>query len=466
MPWWANATIYEVYVRSFADSDGDGIGDIPGIIGRLDYLAWLGVDAIWLTPIMPSPGNDHGYDVTDYLDVDPLLGTLADVDQLVDEARNRQIRVLMDLVPNHTSREHAWFKDPATKHRYYVWTEEPNNWVGTFQIPSWTFDPGEQQFYLHSYLPEQPDLNWWDDGVRAEFDDILRFWFDRGIAGFRIDACYIIVKDRLLRDNPPVGPQDHPWDRNRGQRPLWSAHQPEVHDILRRWRSIASCYEPERLLLGATWVPEVDDLAKYFGAHDELQLPQYFQLLFSPFEARDLQQRVEQWLTALPPREVPVWAASSHDHSRFPSRWCDGDQHLVRTALTMMLTLPGACILYQGDEIGMQDTILPFDLLSEPKALSREPYRTPMPWVGATDGGFTAGHPWLPLGDVDDCNVAAQLEDSASILHHTRALIAQKKTLDGQYELESVSETEWSYRRGGQLIRLDFSTGRPAGSPR
>jgi alpha-glucosidase len=249
--WWRNAVIYEIYVRSFADANGDGVGDLPGVVGHLDYLSWLGVDAIWLTPIMSSPGADHGYDVYDYCDVDPLLGTLSDVDRLVREADRRGIKVLLDLVPNHTSDQHPWFRDPVLRERYYVWSDQPNNWVGTFQQLMWTRDAASGRYYLHSYLPEQPDLNWWDDGVRAEFDRILRFWFDRGIAGFRIDACYIIVKDRHLRDNPAAGPDDHLWDRNRGQCPVWNAHRPEVHEVLRRWRAVATEYQPERLLMGA-----------------------------------------------------------------------------------------------------------------------------------------------------------------------------------------------------------------------
>jgi len=460
--WWHNAVIYESYVRSFADSDGDGIGDIPGVISRLDYLEWLGIDAIWLTPIMKSPGRDQGYDIAGYLDVDPVLGTLADVDRLISEAERRGIRVLLDLVPNHTSIDHPWFGDSRTRRDYYVWSDQPNNWVSTFHIPSWTYDDREGRYYLHSYLPEQPDLNWWNEEVREHFDHILRYWFSRGVAGFRIDACYIIVKDRLLRDNPPAGPRDHLWDRNRGQRPVWSAYQPEVHDVLRRWRKICEEFAPPRLLMGATWVPELDELAGYFGAGDELQLPQYFQFLFAKFDPRELRRVVEAWLAALPDNEVPVWVGSSHDLSRFPSRWCDGDDALIRTGLTMLLTLPGSCVLYQGDEFGLQDTPVQTEDLRDLTGQCRDTYRTPMPWKDEPGGGFTSGRPWLPMGDVAACNIADQMRDPDSVLHNTRRLIARKKALKGAYRPVEVCHEMWIYRRGDVRVTLDFREGGPS----
>ncbi len=357
--WWRNAVVYQVYVRSFADSDGDGVGDIPGLISRLDYLAWLGVDAIWCSPVNASSNHDFGYDVTDYRSVDPSLGTMADLDRLIEQAGRRGIRVLLDLVPNHTSIDHPWFNAPETKRDYYVWSDRPNNWTSSLHIPAWSYDASEESYYLHSYLPEQPDLNWWNERVREEFDDILTFWFDRGVAGFRIDACYVILKDRGLRDNPIAGPRDHMWDRNRGQVPLHSAHQPEVHDVLRRWRGVADRYDPPRLLMGATWVPEPEDLVGYFGKGDELHLPQYFQMLFTQFEADALRACAETWLDTLGPDDTAVWLGSNHDLSRFPTRWCDGDEGLARIAMAMLMTLPGACILFQGDEFGMEDTIIP-----------------------------------------------------------------------------------------------------------
>lgn len=454
--WWHNAVIYQIYPRSFVDSDGDGVGDIPGITSRLDYLSWLGVDAIWCAPITVSPKRDFGYDVADYCDVDPTLGTLDDFDHLVAEAAQRGIRILLDLVPNHTSDQHPWFRDSRTRRDYYVWTDLPNNWISTMHVPTWTYSPEMGQYYLHSYLPEEPDLDWWNEDVRCEFDRILRFWFDRGVAGFRIDACYIIVKDRLLRDNPPVTREDHMWDRNRGQRPVYNAHQPEVHDVLRRWRRIAEEYDPPRLLTGATWVPDLHALADYYGNNDELQLPQYYQLLFSAFDAESLQQVVEAWLNVVDSHVDTLWFASNHDLPRFPTRWCDGEEGKVRLALTMLLTLPGTCVLYQGDELGMEDTILAEHHRQDSAVIGRDGSRTPMPWQPGPKGGFTTGDPWLPLGDTS-CNVADQRQDFDSVLQLTRRLIALKKQLTEPYQALPSEPGHWRYRRGEVVVDLDFN---------
>ncbi|GAB2576277.1 alpha-amylase family glycosyl hydrolase [Streptomyces capparidis] len=453
--WWRNAVIYQIYPRSFADSNGDGVGDIPGIISRLDHLAWLGVDALWCTPLTVSPNRDFGYDVADYTAIDPSFGTMDDFDRLVAEAGRRGIRVMLDLVPNHTSREHPWFRDERTKYAYYVWADRPNNWISSLHVPAWTLDPEAGRYYLHNYLPDQPDLDWWNEDVRAEFDRILRFWYDRGVAGFRIDAAYVIVKDRLLRDNPPATREDHLWDRNRGQRPVHSAHQPEVHEVLRRWRGIGDAYDPPRLLMGATWVPDPAELAAYYGAGDELHLPQYYQLLFCDFSAQELRAAVETWLGTLKPENDPVWLASNHDLSRFPTRWCDGDERKVRMALTMLLTLPGACVLFQGDELGLEDTVVPPDRTRDTAPLPRDASRTPLPWTPEPGGGFTTGEPWLPLGDTSR-NVADQLADPGSVLHLTRRLIALKKRLTGPYEALPAPEGHWRYRRGGVTVDLDF----------
>jgi len=454
--WWCNAVIYQIYPRSFADSDGDGVGDITGIISRLDYLEWLGIDAIWISPMYPSPNHDFGYDVADYLTIDPVFGTMADFDRLVTEAGRHRIRVVLDLVPNHTSSEHPWFMDRRKKLDYYVWADKPNNWISSLHIPSWTYAPDVGRFYLHSYLPEEPDLDWWNADVRAEFDAILRFWFDRGVAGFRIDACYVIVKDRLLRDNPPADPRSHLWDLNRGQQPIYNAHRPEVHDILRRWRRIADSYDPPRLLVGATWVPELEELATYYGSDDELHLPQYFQLFFCRFEADELRAAVEAWLAALRSDNVPVWAGSNHDLSRFPTRWCEGDESMVRIALTMLLTLPGACILFQGDEFGMEDTVVPEDRGRDTAPIPRDASRTPMLWNRGRHGGFTTGEPWLPVGQTHR-NVQDQLADPDSPLNLTRRLIQLKKRLSGPYEPQAAGPRVWRYRRGTVTVELDFA---------
>jgi alpha-glucosidase len=447
-----------VYVRSFADGNGDGVGDLPGLISRLDHLAWLGVDAVWCSPITVSPNCDFGYDVADYLDVDPAFGSLSDLDRLVEEAGRRGIRVLLDLVPNHTSDRHPWFRDPDRKRRYYVWTDRPNNWVSAFGPTAWTFDPDVGRYYLHNFLPQQPDLDWWREEVREEFDRILRFWFDRGVAGFRIDVCAGIVKDRLLRDNPPAAPSDPPWEQRLGQRYVYNGRRPEVHDVLRRWRRIAEGYDPPRLLLGETHVYDPARLAAFYGADDELQLAQNFMFAVAPFAPEALRRAAEAWLSVLPPFAVPVWHASNHDGSRFPTRWCRGDDRRIRLALTALLTLPGACILYQGDEIGMEDVMVPPERLRDPVRPSRDLARTPMPWAPTHNGGFTTGEPWLPLGELAR-NVAAQRADRGSILHQTRDLIALKKRLRGPYESLPTPPGRWRYRRGDVVVDLDFERG-------
>ncbi len=457
--WWQDAVVYHVYLRSFFDSNGDGIGDLPGLISRLDYLKWLGVDVIWCSPVFRSANHDHGYDVTDYCDVDPSLGTLTDVDDLIAAAARRGMRVLLDFVPNHTSKRHPWFADPRTKRDWYIWTERPNNWMSSFGISSWTFDAELGLYYLHSFSPEQPDLNWRNPEVQARFDRILRFWLDRGIAGFRIDACYMIVKDRELRDNPDVTPADHPWDINRGQRPVYSAHRPEVHSVLRRWRRIAEDYDPPGLLLGATWVPEPRGLADYYGQGDELQLAQNHLLPCASFCAPELKAVVESWLSALGDRGAPVWVASNHDHlGRLASRWCDGDMRKVRLALSLLLTLPGTCILYQGDELGLQDVPVPPDQLQDTVGACRDVARTPMPWTEEAHRGFTSGTPWLPVGPQDARSVAAQIADPGSVLHHTRRLIALKRRLRGGYQPLASRPGHWRYRRGDVCVDLDFES--------
>jgi alpha-glucosidase len=374
-PWWMAGVLYQIYPRSFSDSNADGVGDLRGIIDRLDYLQALGIDAIWLSPITVSPNADWGYDVADYCAVEPELGTLADFDELIAVAHGRGIRVLLDFVPNHTSEAHEWFVDSrsskASRFRdWYVWADPaadgspPNNWVGSFGGPAWTLDATTGQYYLHNHLREQPDLNWWSDEVRDTFDDILRFWFDRGVDGFRIDVCNIIVKDALLRDNPPAT-EDDPWDAQAfGQRPVYNANRPEVHDVLRRWRRIAESYDPPRVLLGETPVDDAESLSAFYGAElDELQLAFNFPFINAPFEAGPMRDVVERTNAHLPAGAWPAWTGSNHDMSRFATRWAHDDPQQIRAALLVLLCLRGTPVLYQGDEIGLGDvTVEPPDL--------------------------------------------------------------------------------------------------------
>ncbi len=302
--WWREGVLYQIYPRSFADSNGDGVGDLQGLIGRLDHLEWLGVDGIWLNPTMPSPNDDWGYDVSDYCGVHPELGTLEDLDALVAAAGERGIRVLLDLVPNHTSSEHAWFVDAlsgrdAEFRDYYVWADPvpgggpPNNWESNFGGSAWQWHEPTGQYYLNNFLPTQPDLNWWNEDVRVAFDDVLRFWFDRGIAGFRIDVCHAIVKDRELRDDPAVTPDDHPEVRRRAVKQVFSMNRPEVHDVLRRWRGVADGHDPRAILVGETYVLNLDSLMPYYGnGEDELNLAFNFLFVHADLDADELRRIV------------------------------------------------------------------------------------------------------------------------------------------------------------------------------
>ena len=370
--WWHGAVLYQLYVRSWLDTNGDGYGDLPGIIARLDYLSWLGVDGIWLSPTMPSPDQDWGYDVSDYLRVHPELGTLEDLDRLIAEAGARGLRVLLDLVPNHTSTAHPWFADAATGRDaefrdYYMWADPapgggpPNNWINATGQSAWAWHEPTGQYYLHLFLDSQADLNWREPAVHREFDEIVRFWFDRGVAGFRIDVAHGLYKDAKLRDNPPATSSD-PLGGRFGQEQKYSANRPETHGVFRDWRKIAESYQPPRLLLGETWVRDLASLAGYHGEDDELQLAFNFPFVFAGFAAQDLSGIVGATLAHLPAGASPVWTASNHDVGRFPTRWCGGDERKVRLALLVLATLPGTTVLYYGDEIGMTDVRVPVEL--------------------------------------------------------------------------------------------------------
>ncbi|HUC13937.1 MAG TPA: alpha-amylase family glycosyl hydrolase, partial [Acidimicrobiales bacterium] len=299
-PWWRGATFYQIYVRSWRDSNGDGIGDLAGVCEGLDYLKWLGIDAIWLSPTMPSPNTDWGYDVSDYYGVHPDLGTLDDLDRLIADAGEREIAVLLDLVPNHSSDAHPWFVDALegrdAEHRsYYVWADgkadgsPPNNWLSATGGTAWTYDERSGQFYLHNFLPTQPDLNWWHQPVHQEFEKIIRYWFDRGAAGFRIDVAHGLYKDALLRDNPPTLPSDHHAIRRGGLRQVYNANRPEVHEVYKRWRQIADDYEPQRALLGEVWELDPERFGDYYGREKpELQMAFNFLFVEAELKARDL----------------------------------------------------------------------------------------------------------------------------------------------------------------------------------
>jgi alpha-glucosidase len=476
--WWRDGVLYQIYPRSYMDTNGDGVGDLRGIIDRLDHLQWLGIDGIWLDPITVSPNADWGYDVADYCDVDPSLGTLADADELVAEAARRGIRVILDLVPNHTSSRHPWFVDARTSrtaaHRdWYVWADPkpdgspPNNWVNSFDPgkPAWTYDDATDQYYLHNFLASQPDLNWWNEDVRDAFDEIFRFWYDRGVAGFRLDVAHVIVKDRALRDNPPATDTDHVVVQLRGQRQVYNAGRPEVHDVLRRWRRLAESYDPPRVLVGETYVLEPDLLAAFYGEGDEVQLAFNLMFLHASFDAQEIRTVVEQAERAIPATGWPTWAAGSHDNRRVATRWGRNDDRRTRAAMLLTMGLRGTPFIYYGDEIGMPETRVPVDRILDPvgKAhgprIGRDGERTPMQWSDAPGAGFTAAgvEPWLPFGDPATCNVQQQRHDPDSMLSLTRDLIGLRDAIPdlrrGTYATHPVSEGAlWAWSRGDRTL--------------
>jgi alpha-glucosidase len=450
-PWWQQAVIYQVYVRSFADSDGDGVGDLRGVIDRLEYLDWLGVDAVWLSPITVSPDRDWGYDVADYRDVQPAFGSLADFDELVARARDRGMRIIVDLVPDHTSDRHRWFVDAARSRTapqrdWYIWADPrpdgspPNNWRSTFgKSSAWRLSPQTGQLYLHSFLPEQVDLNWWNPEVRDEFDDIMRFWLDHGVAGFRLDVAHAVVKDRALRDVPADDDKDVLVDLE------------ETYSVLRRWRGTVDAYgEPDRILLGETWVMDVERLARFYGrGRDQLHLAFNFPFAFSPLDADALADVVERTLDALPQEAWPAWMLSNHDIPRMPTRMCGGDERKIKCALLLLLTLRGTAVLYQGDELGLEQVEVPPDRLRD--LADRDGCRTPIPWTRG--GGWI--DPWLPLGDTAR-NVADEWRDPESILSFARALIRKRRASEdlrsGTYEQLPAPEGVWAFRRGAATV--------------
>ncbi len=475
-PWWRSGVLYQIYPRSFSDSNGDGHGDLQGVIDRLDHLAWLGIDAVWLNPIQPSPNADWGYDVADFVSVHPDYGDLATADRLVAEAADRGIRVMLDLVPNHTSDRHAWFVDArsgrASPNRdRYVWADArpdgspPNNWRSTFGGPAWTWDAATGQFYLHNFLAEQPDLNWWNEQVRSDFDAILRFWMDRGFAGFRIDVANGLVKDRELRDNPPVADDDHALVRRLGLRPVHNMNRPEVHDVLRRWRAIADAQEPPGVLLGETWVVDLPSLAAFYGTgSDELHLAMNIPFVFSEFS--DAMRRiVGSTEAALPPGAWPSWLGSNHDVGRFPTRWCGDDptRHgppsscssrsgahrsctpVMRSGCRRSPSLASVCGIRSGSATGRTNP-------------GRDRGRTPMHWTAEENGGFTLPgvEPWLPMGDAAGCNVADQRQEPGSILHLCRDLIALRRARSdlrrGTYRALEAPAGVWAWGRGDRTV--------------
>jgi len=444
-PWWRGAAFYEIYVRSFADSNDDGIGDLPGITSRLDHVKRLGADAVWLTPFYPSPQKDQGYDVADYYDVNPEYGTLADFDQLVTTAHGMRLKVLVDLVPNHTSDQHPWFQaalsSPDDPHRdlYYFRDGKPdgsppNNWRSAFGGPAWTKDERSGQWYLHLFAPEQPDLDWWNPEVPAEFEHIVRFWLDRGADGYRIDVASALFKRKDLADVPMV---ENPVTGTLRQDPAFVVvDQPQVHEVYRRWRQILNEYQPDRVLVGEIFEPQRQ--SRYI--HPD-QLNMAFALIRARWDANLWRRSIEVDMQALHgPGVAPSWTLSNHDVVRHVTRLGGGSvgQARARAALLLLLGLPGQVFLYQGEELGLEEVDLPPEERRDPLFIhtdghqaGRDGCRVPLPWKkGETNAGFSDAPPWLPMPpgwdrfavDAEDASASSMLQFYERALGHRRRL--------------------------------------------
>jgi alpha-glucosidase len=439
--WWKTGVFYQIYPRSFQDSNGDGIGDLPGIMQRLDYLVWLGIDAVWLSPIFPSPMADFGYDVTDYKAIDPIFGTIAQLDALSAEIKQRGLKLLLDFVPNHTSDQHPWFQESrasrnSRRRDWYLWRDAvaggpPNNWLSHFGGSAWEWDPLTRQYYYHSFLKEQPDLNWRSPEVGAAMHEVLRFWLSRGIDGFRIDVLWLLIKDAQFRDNPP-NPDYRPGrPLFESQLPEYTADQPEVQAVVAGFRRVADEFS-DRVLVGEIYLPP-ERLVHYYGATlDGVQLPFNFQLLLSAWNARDIAALIDRYEAALPLGGWPNWVLGNHDRPRVASRL---GMAQARVAAMLLLTLRGTPTMYYGDELGMQNAVIPRERVQDPlesrvpgQELGRDPSRTPMQWDAGVNAGFSTGTAWLPAADHhQDINVEAESRDPASLLVLYRELVALRK---------------------------------------
>jgi alpha-glucosidase len=440
--WWQRGIIYQVYPRSFMDSNGDGVGDLTGLISRLDYLRWLGVDAVWISPLYPSPMKDFGYDVADYTAIHPLFGTFADFDRLITEAHARDLKVILDFVPNHSSDQHPWFVESRSsrdnpKRNWYIWRGPgsgggpPNNWLSAFGGSAWEYDAHTEQYYYHAFLREQPDLNWRNPEVAEEMLNVLRFWLERGVDGFRVDVLWHLIKDDRFRDNPPNPSWREGSDPYQKLIPLYTTDQPEVHGVVTRMRRLVDQYQ-DRVLIGEIYLP-IERLMQYYGADlGGVHLPFNFQLLLTKWQARDIARIIGEYEAALPERGWPNWVLGNHDRPRIASRVGPAQ---ARLAAMLLLTLRGTPTLYYGDEIGMHDVEIPPEKVQDPyeknvpgRGLGRDPERTPMQWSAAKNAGFSDGEPWLPIAeDYNRVNVEGERDDPVSTLTLYSQLIKMRR---------------------------------------
>ena len=480
--WWQSGIVYQIYPRSFKDSSGDGVGDLAGIIEKLDYFSWLGINAIWLSPIYPSPMADFGYDIANYTDIDPVFGDLAAFDRLVAEAHARQLKVLVDFVPNHTSDEHEWFQQSRSaltspKRDWYIWRDPapdggpPNNWLSNFGGSAWQWDEATGQYYLHLFHVKQPDLNWRNPAVRQAMYDVMHFWFKRGVDGFRIDVLHLPIKDAEFRDNPlnPSWKPGDPWSHQ--QVKLYTEDQPEIHEIVREMRQVSEEY-PQRVLIGEIYLP-YDKLVLYYGDNlNGAHLPFNFQLiLLKDWTAPKIKNLVESYEAALPEGAWPNWVLGNHDNHRIASRI---GRDKARLAQMLLLTLRGTPTCYYGDEVGMQDVEVPPELAHDPEGKGspghgRDPERTPMQWDSGPNAGFCPPEvaPWLPVaGDYRQYNVETQRAEPTSLLALVRKLIELRQSraalsLGAYRSFDEVPQSCFVYLRelDGQryLVALNFS---------
>lgn len=480
--WWESTIVYQIYPRSYQDSNGDGVGDLPGIRQRLDYLQWLGVTAVWISPIYPSPMADFGYDVSNYTDIHPLFGTLADMDALLAAAHARGLKIILDYVPNHTSHQHPWFLESRSsrdnpKRDWYIWRDPapeggpPNNWLAHFGGESaWEWDELTGQYYLHLFLAEQPDLNWRNPEVQAAMLDVLRFWFDRGVDGFRLDVSYKTMKDTAFRDNlpnPAWQPGMNPFGR---LLQTYTENMPENHEFNRWLRGVADEYG-NRVLIGEIYLPIPELVTHYGRSQDELHLPFNFHLIHAPWQATAVSDLIATYEAALPPHAWPNWVLGNHDQHRFASRVGLAQ---ARVGMMLLLTLRGTPTIYYGDELGMVDGEIPPEKIQDPAELNapglglgRDPERTPMQWDESPQAGFCLPtvDPWLPVtADAPTVNVTRQQAEPGSMLSFTQQLIAWRQgsaaLLIGRYRalptppdlLAYVRETEAE----GCVVVLNF----------
>jgi alpha-glucosidase len=427
-PWWRSAVFYQVYPRSFATSAGRPIGDLGGIEQHLDHLTWLGVDALWISPFYPSPQADFGYDVSDFCDVDPAFGDLAAFDRLLGACHERGLRLLVDLVPNHTSDQHPWFLEArasrdAPKRDWYVWRDgdpgtPPNNWVAAFTNESaWTWDEATGQWYLHQFLPAQPDLNWANPEVVEAMHGVVRFWLDRGVDGFRIDVVHGIGKDPALPDDPPeVAGIPHSALNDTTQ----------THELLRGLRKLVDAYPGDRLILGEVYLLSTRRVAEYYGDDDELHLSFNFPPLLTPWSAERWRKQIADTHALIDGRGAwATWVLSNHDNARHRTRY--GSEERARAALFLLLGLRGSPVLYQGEELGLEDAVVPPDRVVDPGG--RDGCRAPIPWTGAADHGWGVTDAWLPWPPHAGVrNVEAQRADGHAIVHLYRRLLAARRS--------------------------------------